>query len=137
MNNWNKTGKIKAALMLLLFIVIVLAPMPQGPSPSIMFIFFPFISGIAMAYFAIVQHEKKHQTQMLAPTWNDSPFPKPENPFSSMIFSSVLAIVCGLGMLTSTFVKFETVDGFGIFAICGGMGIYVGIKLSMNKFLKK
>lgn len=137
MKNWNKTGKIKALLLVIFSIPNLLAPIDANPDRSIIFaMILPVIfASIAIFLFAKFNHNILDQ-QLIKPNWNDNPISL-KNSFSFFQFGAFVFLVIGLSMVIGTWLTFQEVNQFGLTSISIGIGILIGIYLALNKFAKQ
>lgn len=69
--------------------------------------------------------------EIVKPTWNDNPLTL-KRPLSFFHFGSFFLITVGLSILLGTAIKFHTLNFFGLTAISFGLGILIGIGLTLK-----
>ena len=130
MNNWNKTGKIKAIILGLLALPNLLMPIGETGQQGLVMILMPLIFG-SIAIPLIAKFNAGLGREILKPTWNDNPLTL-KRPLSFFYFSSFFFLTVGLSMLVGTGIKFQTLHFFGLTAISFGLGILLGIWLTLK-----
>lgn len=131
MKNWNKTGKIKAIILGLLALPNLLMPIGATGQQGLVMILMPLIFGsiaiplIAKFNGAVLGRE------IIKPNWNDNPLTL-KRPLTFFHFGSFFFLTVGLSMLLGTAIKFQTLSFFGLTAISFGLGILIGIWLTLK-----
>jgi hypothetical protein len=132
MKDWNKTGKIKAILLVVLSLPNLLAPIGANPEQGLLAaILMPLIFGS----IAIPLISKFNSTllgrEIAKPHWNDNPL-KLKRPLSFFHFGAFFFLAVGLSMVAGTAIKFQTLSQFGLTSIFFGIGILIGIALTLK-----
>jgi len=131
MKDWNKTGKIKAIILGLLALPNLLMPIAQQGQERFAMILMPLIFGS----FAIPLIAKFNGVifgrELTKPTWNDNPLTL-KRPLSFFHFCSFFFLTVGLSMLVGTGIKFQTLSYLGLTSISFGLGILIGIWLTLK-----
>ena len=104
MKNWNRTGKIKAAILGLLFLPNLIAPIkvPQQPLVAILM---PLIFAIVVIPL-IAKFNAGLGAEIVKPNWNDS-LVTLKRPLSFFYFGAWFFLVVGVSMLIGSAVKFQ------------------------------
>lgn len=134
MKDWNKTGKIKAIILVIIFGLNIIAPMKPQHNFSYILLIAPFLFGvigvpvITKINASIFGHDVKK------PTWNDNPC-KSKNPLSFSNFSAFFFLAVGLGMAIGTATKFLQVSFLGLITVSFSIGTLIGnqLLLKINK----
>ena len=137
MKKWNKTGKIKAIILGLLFLPNLLAPIGAQSKglPIVMAVLMPLIFGsIAIPFIAKINAAIFGQV-IAKPNWNDNPLTL-TRPLTFFHFGAYFCLTAGLSMLIGTGIKFQTFSNFGLTSVSFGLGILIGIWLTL-KWTKK
>ena len=132
--NWNRTGKIKAIILLFIFILTLISPIPSGIVMPYSFIFVPFLFG-CISIPLLAKFNSLVGRKMLKPNWNDNPIGN-SNPLALNHFFALFFLTNGTSMLIGTGIKFFAISFFGLLAISFGLGIYGGILLAL-RFARK
>ena len=130
MKNWNKTGKIKAIILGLLALPNLLMPIGATGQQGLVMILMPLIFG-SIAIPLIAKFNSGLGREIIKPTWNDNPLTL-KRPLSFFHFGSFFFLTVGLSMLLGTGIKFQTLSFFGLTAISFGLGILIGIWLTLK-----
>ncbi len=137
MKNWNRTGKFKAILLGLLSLPNLLAPIGANPEINLVFASFiilvfgcliiPLIAKFNLALF---------KSEISKPMWNDNPL-NLKRPLSFFHFGAYFFIVIGLSMVIGSGIKDHILNSFALVSIFYGLGILLGIRLSLKWISKK
>lgn len=130
MKNWNKTGKVKAIILGLLALPNLLMPIGATGQQGIAMILMSLIFG-SIAIPLIAKFNAGLRRKIVKPTWNDNPLTM-KQPLSFFHFGSFFFLTVGLSMLLGTAIKFQTVSFLGLTAISFGLGILIGIWLTLK-----
>jgi hypothetical protein len=136
MKNWNNTGKIKAILLALFTLPNLIAPIGALPQQGLLFsILMPLVFGIV----AIPLISKLNQTllniEISKPNWNENPL-KLNSPLTFFQFGAYFFLTIGLSMLIGTAVKYQLFNLFGMSSAFFGIGIFIGINLTLKWIYK-
>jgi hypothetical protein len=130
MKNWNKTGKIKAIVLGLLALPNLLLPIGVQGQQGFMMILLPLIFGS----FAIPLITRFNVIilgrEIIKPSWNDNPLTL-KRPLTFFHFGSFFFITIGISTLIGTGIKFHLLNFFGLSSISFGLGILLGIWLTL------
>jgi hypothetical protein len=130
MKNWNRTGKIKAIILGILALPNLLMPIGATGQQELAMILTPLIFG-SIAIPLIAKFNAGLGREIVKPTWNDNPLTM-KRPLSLFHFGSFFFLTVGLSMLVGTGIKFQTLSFFGLTAISFGLGILIGIWLTLK-----
>jgi hypothetical protein len=131
MKNWNRIGKIKAIILGLLALPNLLMPIGATGEQGLFMILMPLIFGsIAIPLIAKFNGAFLGR-EIIKPTWNDNPLTI-KRPLSFFHFGAFFFITVGLSILLGTAIKFQTFSFFGLTAISFGLGILIGICLTLK-----
>lgn len=136
MTNWNKTGKIKAFILLVLFTGNMIASFNFPTQPlSWTFFVFPFPFGLLSVYLQIRTNRSYKGSKSFKPGWNDNPFSK-EHPLA---FTHTFAILCstiGVALLIGPMIRYGTIHPMGITAFFWGTGMLAGIRVGVKEHIE-
>lgn len=130
MKNWNRTGKIKAIILGLLALPNLFMPIGATGQQGLAMILMPLIFG-SIAIPLITKFNSGLGREIIKPTWNDNPLAM-NRPLSFFHFASFFFLTIGLSMLVGTGIKFQTLSFFGLTSISFGLGIFIGIWLTLK-----
>lgn len=131
MKNWNRTGKIKAIVLGVFALLNLLMPIGATGQQGLETILMPLIFGSLVTPLIAKYNGKISGREITKPTWNDSPF-NWKRPLSLFHFGSFFFMTIGLSMLIGTGIKFQSLNFFGLTSISFGLGILIGIWLSLR-----
>jgi hypothetical protein len=131
MKNWNKTGKIKAVILGILALPNLFMPIgvtgQQGLVMILMSLIFGSIATPLIAKFNGVVLGR----EIIKPTWNDNPFYM-KRPLSIFHFGSFFFLTVGLSLILGTVIKFQSLSYFGLTSMSFGLGMLIGIWLTLK-----
>lgn len=130
MKNWNRTGKIKAIILGILALPNLLMPIGATGKQGLAMILMPLIFG-SISIPIIAKFNSGLGREIIKPTWNDNPLTM-KRPLSFFHFGSFFFLTVGLSILVGTGIKFQTLSFFGLTAISFGLGILIGIWLTLK-----
>ncbi len=131
MKNWNKTGKIKAVILGLLALPNLLIPIGATGKFELVMILMPlFFGSIAIPLIAKFNGAVLGR-EIIKPTWNDNPLML-YRPLSFFHFGAFFFITVGLSLLLGSAIKFQTLSFFALPVISFGLGILIGIWLTLK-----
>lgn len=135
MRNWNKTGKIKAVILVIICIPNLLISTPIVPNFSVIQSLIPLLFGsFALPLIIKVNSSISSISQTLEnPNWNDNPLTF-KRPLTFYQFGGWFMITIGTSMIIGTAFRFQVFQTFGFTAVMFGTGILVGIKLTIKWF---
>lgn len=131
MKSWNKTGKIKAVIIGLLALPNLLMPIGVTGKQGFMMILVPLIFGCIVIPLITKFNGAVLGREIIKPTWNDNPLTL-KRPLSFIHFSSFFFITIGVSMLLGSAVKFQIFSFLGLTSISFGLGILIGIWLTLK-----
>ena len=132
MKNWNKTGIIKAILLLLLSIPNMITPYEYPTKIGILTsLLIPLFFSIIATSFIIKRKLGLRIQEVKPPHWNDNPV-KNKSFLSLSHFGGYLFLSIGLAILLGSFIKFQNLNEFGLMSFAFGLGIIIGIKLTFK-----
>ena len=135
MTHWNKTGKIKAIILVIIFIPNLIIGSPVAPNFGISLLITPLIFGA----FAIPLIARINTSIGLGkiekPNWNDNPL-KHSRPLVFFQYGAWFMLITGTSMLIGSAIKFQIFQTFGMASIMFGTGMLLGIRLTLKWFDK-
>jgi len=134
MKNWNTTGKIKAAIVAVCSLINLIAPAYVQPQIGlILSIIVPLLFGSV----AIPLITKLTQgIQVVMPTWNDNPLIL-KKPLSLFHFGVYFFIAIGVSVVVGAKIKYRVLSHIGLMSVSYGLGIFIGIYLTLLLAKKK
>ncbi len=136
MKDWNRTGKIKAILLAVFSVLNLISPFGVEPQQGLFAsILMPLIFGSIAIPIISKLNQAIFGREIGQPHWNDNPLTL-KKPLSFFHFGAFLFLSVGLSMVAGTAIKFQTLNLFGLTAVSFGIGILVGIILTL-KWLRK
>ena len=137
MKDWNKTGKIKAILLVLFSLPNLIAPIGTDTQQSLFVsILIPLIFGSIAIPLISKFNSSLMGREIAKPHWNDNPLIL-KRPLSFFHFGAFFLLTVGLSMVLGTVIKFQTLSQFGLTAVFFGIGILIGINLTLKWINKK
>ena len=130
MNNWNKTGKTKAIILVLLGLPNLFAPVGSQGQEKLSMILVPLVFGIVAIPFIAKFNEKILKRELTKPTWNDNPL-KLSRPLSFYHFMAFFFLTVGLSMIIGTAIGNQEISYLGLTSVSFGIGILIGIRLTL------
>jgi len=131
MKNWNKTGKIKAIVLGILALPNLLMPIGATGPKGFMMILVPLIFGAIAIPLIMKFNNAASGQEIVKPTWNDNPFVL-KRPLSLFHFGSFFFLAVGISMLLGAGIRYQTLNSFGLIAVSFGLGILIGIWLTLK-----
>tara|TARA_B100001250_G_C19085303_1_gene480281 strand:- start:37 stop:453 length:417 start_codon:yes stop_codon:yes gene_type:complete len=132
MKNWNKTGFVKAILLLLLSLPNMIAPYEYPSQFGVMTsLLMPLLFGLIATYFFLKNKLGSKIKEIKPPHWNDNPL-KNKSVLSISHFGGYFFSAIGLAMLLGSFIKFKNINEFGLMSLAFGLGIILSIKLTFK-----
>ena len=129
MKNWNKTAKIKAIVLVVLMIPSIIFPIAYSTGGGISALLTPLIFGSIAIPLIAKFNQSVMGFEISKPTWNDKiSFQKPLVFFHTF---AIFFIFSGITLLIGTAVKFQRYNEIGLEIIAFGIGILIGIKLTL------
>ena len=137
MKDWNKTGKIKAILLVLFSLPNLIAPIGTDTQQSLFVsILIPLIFGSISIPIISKFNSSLMSREIAKPHWNDNPLIL-KRPLSFFHFGAFFLLTVGLSIVLGTVVKFQSLSQFGLTAVFFGVGIFIGINLTLKWINKK
>ena len=137
MKNWNKTGKIKALLLILFCLPNLIAPFGVNPQYNFMLsTLFSLIFGSLAIPFVSKFNSSLLGREITKPNWNDNPL-NFKNTLTFAQFGAYFFISGGLSMIIGVAIKYHFLSNFGVTTIFFGIGMLIGIRLTLMWFTKK
>ena len=128
---WNKTGKTKGIVLGLLALPNIIVPIGAQGQQSLSMILMALIFG-SIAIPIIAKFNKTVLGRdIIKPTWNDNPMTL-KRPLAFFHFGAFFFLTIGLSMIIGTGIKFQTLSFFGLTSIAFGLGILIGIWLTLK-----
>jgi hypothetical protein len=128
---WSKTGKIKAIILGFLALPNLLMPIGVQGQQNFLMILMPLFFG-SIAIPLIVKFNKAAIGQEITkPTWNDNPLTL-KSPITFFHFGAFFFLIIGLSMIIGTGIKFRTLSFLGLTSISFGIGILIGIWVTLK-----
>lgn len=131
MNKWNKTGKIKTVILVIIAILSLLIPVCETEEEGIELILIPLVFGSIAIPLILRFNRAVLGLEITKPTWNDNPLAL-KRPLGFFHFGSLFFLTVGLSIILGTAIKFHTLCFFGLTAISFGIGILIGIWLTLK-----
>lgn len=131
MKNWNRTGKIKAIILGLLALPNFLFPVGAQEQQGLAMILMPLIFGSIAIPLITKFNGAFLRGEITKPTWNDNPLTL-TRPLSFFHFGSFFFLTVGLSILLGTGIKFQMLNFLGLTSISFGLGILIGIWLTVK-----
>jgi hypothetical protein len=128
--NWNTTGKIKAAFIAVYFLLNLFMPFVT-PSQNVFTLFVPLLFGSISIPLIVKFFETFQGREIIKPTWNDNPLVLTQ-PLRFFHFASYFLIAPGFSMALATGLKFHSLNFVGLMAVSFGLGILIGIELTLK-----
>lgn len=128
---WNKIGKAKAIFILFITLPNLILPMKAAATVRIFDIVVQFIFAVILIPL-ITKIVSKSNREISRPDWNDSPF-NFKKPTSNFQFFAFFFLAIGLSILIGSGIKYYALNGFGLTTLSLSLGIFVGIRLTLNK----
>lgn len=132
---WNRTGRIKAIVLLVLMLPNLFVPVPFDQRMGAVAIIAPFIFGCLVVPL-IARFNAAFGKEIRKPTWNDNPFNR-KYPLSFFHFGGVFFITTGISLLLGTAISTYSLNTFALISIMYGAGMLVGIQIGLKWMLKK
>lgn len=131
MKNWNKTGIIKAVLLGIFALANLVMPVKVEAYVGLGMLLLPIIFGSFAIPLIVKINTIFFDFKIVKPNWNDNPL-KLKQPLSFFHYFSYFFITGGLSMFLGTFIKFQLVNYFGLSTVFYGIGILIGIWLTLK-----
>lgn len=136
MKDWNRTGKIKAILLAVFSLPNLLIPIGANPHQGFVLILMPFLFGSVMIPLISIVNKAVLGRAITKPHWNDNPLTR-KRPLSSFHFGAYFFLSIGLSIVIGTAIRFQTFSQLGLTSVSFGLGILIGIYLSLKWINKK
>ena len=137
MKDWNRTGKIKAIFLIVFSLPNLVAPIGANPQQGlVILILMPLIFGSIVIPLISKFNNALLGQEIAKPNWNDNPLIF-KRLLSFFYFGAFFFLTVGLSMLIGTAIKFQTISQFGLTSISFGIGILIGINLTLIWIKKK
>lgn len=133
MMHWKTTGKVKALIVVIFFILNFVFSKPMPGQLNVGQYFLPLIFGAFMMPLVIKMNALLRSQKIEQPCWNDNPF-RFRNPLIFNQFAAWFMIASGSGMILGTGVIYLLFNSFGLLALMFGLGILIGVKLTVKWF---
>ncbi len=96
----------------------------------------PFVFG-SIAIFIITKFNQVFlKREIVKPTWNDNPLTL-KRPLSFFHFAAFFFITVGLSIILGAAIKFQLLSFVGLSAISFGLGMLVGIRLTLKQLIAR
>jgi hypothetical protein len=129
--NWNRTGKIKALILGVLFLPNIVWPINSSTDSSITSSLFPLIFGVIAIPLVVKINSFIFGLKIEKPTWNHNPLHLLK-PLLFFHFMAVFFISTGISIIIGTLWKYQAFNQFGLSGIFFGIGILLGIELTLK-----
>jgi len=137
MKDWNRTGKIKAILLAVFSLPNLLMPIGVNPKQGLLIsILMPLIFGGLAVPLISKFNSALLDREIAKPHWNDNPLIL-KRPLSFFHFGAFFFLAVGLSMVIGTAIKFQILSQFGLTSVFFGIGIMIGIILTLKWINKK
>jgi hypothetical protein len=131
MKNWNKTGKVKAILLVIFALPNLIVPMGAFGQQSLEMILAPLIFGSIAVPLSVKFNAFMFGRVIARPAWNDNPLVL-KRPLSFLHFGAYFFLVVGLSIVMGTVIKSQVLNYIGLTSISFGTGILTGIWLTLK-----
>lgn len=131
LKDWNKIGKIKAIILGVLAISNILIPIGGQEQNKLVTILMPLIFGSFIVPLITLFNVAVLGRKIKTPNWNDNPISL-LYPLSFFQFGAFFFLIIGLSILIGNGIKFQIASYFGLYSISFGLGIFIGILISLN-----
>jgi hypothetical protein len=132
MKDWNRTGKIKAILLVVFSLPNLIAPIGVNPQQGLLVsILMPLIFGSIAIPLISKFNSALLGREIVKPHWNDNPLTL-KRPLSFFQFGAFFFLAVGLSMVIGTAIKFQILNQFGLTSVFFGIGIMIGITLTLK-----
>ena len=128
MKNWNRTGIIKAIVLIVLVLPNIFLPWPNQPDFNLVVCLAVFLTGGLFMLLAARYNLFILDQGFTEPEWNDNPFSRTK-PLAFFQFFSFLLLFTGIGLIIGTAIKFEQLSSYGITVFSFGFGMLLGMYL--------
>ena len=137
MKAWNRIGKIKAILLVVFSLPDLIAPIGANPQQGLLVsILMPLIFGSIAIPLISKLNSAFLGREIAKPHWNDNPLIL-KSPLSFFHFGAFFFLAVGLSVVIGTAIEFEILSQFGLTSVFCGIGIMVGIALTLKWINKK
>lgn len=132
MNNWNRIGKIKALFIVVFDLMSLITPIVVNLNQGIVVsVAMPLFFGSIIIPSIIKFNHTLFDFELAEPNWNDSSLIR-KKPLVRLQFNAFLFLAVGLGISIGTAVRFQFLSQIGLFAIFFGIGILIGVNLTLK-----
>jgi len=135
MSHWNKTGKIKAIILGILFIPNLIFASPLAPNFGISLFIAPLFFGAIAIPLIVKVNSSVGLGEIEKPNWNDNPL-KLSRPLVFLQFGAWFFLSTGISTIIGSAIQFKHFQTFGMATIMFGVGILIGIRLTLKWFDK-
>jgi hypothetical protein len=136
MKNWNKTGKIKTILLAIFSLPNLIVPIGAFPQQGLFAsILMPLIFGSIAVPLICKANQTFRNIEIVKPNWNNNPF-KFKKPLTFFQFGAFFFLTLGFSMLVGTAIKYQLFNTFGLSLISFGIGLLIGIKVTLKRISK-
>jgi hypothetical protein len=131
MNNWNKTGKIKAIILGLIGLPNLFVPVVSQGQERLSMVLVPLVFGSLAIPLIAKFNEKVLKRELTKPTWNDNPL-NLRRPLSFFHYAAFFFMTVGLSMIIGTAIGHQDLSYLGLTSVSFGLGILMGIWLTLK-----
>jgi len=128
MKNWNRTGILKALLLVLLAIPNFVMPFPNQPDFNLVICLGAFLLGGLFMLFVARYNLFILDKGYTEPEWNDHPLSR-TTPLAFFQFLGMFFLTTGLSIVIGTLIHQKMTSSFGWIAVAFGFGMLLGMYL--------
>lgn len=133
MKYWNRTGKIKAGILVILFIPNLIFASPVVPKFGLFQVLMPLLFGSFALPLIVKVNSSFFGYKIEKPSWNSNPL-RLNRPLVFFQFAAWSMIVSGTSMILGSGIVHQVFHTFGMVATMFGVGILIGIILTLKWF---
>ncbi len=131
MKNWNRIGKIKALVLAFLFITNFIFVSPVVVKIGFVQLIMPLLFGSFSVPLITKVNASIFGTNYKEPNWNDNPLKRNQS-LAFYQFGAWFMIACGSGMVMGSGIIHRVFHPFGMTALLFGVGILIGVRLTIG-----
>jgi hypothetical protein len=135
MKNWNKIGKIKAIILLIIALLNLATPFQSPEILGFGMVIIPCVMASLSIPLLLKMKITLQDWEIVKPSWNDNPLSL-KKPISSFQFAAFFFLAIGISLIISTGIKFHTLNIIGLSIISFGIGLFLGIFLTLKWNIK-
>ncbi len=133
MKNWNRTGKIKTGILAILFIPNLIFASPVVPQLGLFLVLMPLLFGSFALPLIVKVNSSFFGYKIEKPSWNANPL-RLNRPLVFFQFGAWFMIVSGTSMILGSGIVYQVFHTFGLATVMFGIGMLIGITLTLKWF---